>query len=93
MLWVQGPGGGSAVLTLLLELAVTPALSQCLLYHSPNVQDRGEMASGGADTEEIPCRQLQTGRSKQSLPIPNAALFTGCCSLSSPTRDEAKTKS
>lgn len=91
MLWVQGPGGGSAVLTLLLELAVTPALSQCLLYHSPNVQDRGEMASGGADTEEIPCRQLQTGRSKQSLPIPNAALFTGCCSLS--TRDEAKTKS
>lgn len=35
---------GSAVLT--LQLAVTPTLSQCQLCHCPNVQDRGEVASG-----------------------------------------------
>lgn len=91
MVWVWGPGVGSAVLTLLLGLAVTPTLSQCQLCHCPNVQDRGEMASGSSNTEEIPCRQWEAGSSKQSLPIPNATLCTGCCSLSSSTHDKPKT--
>lgn len=63
---------------------------QCRLCHSPDMQDRGEMAKQSANTEEIPCRQWPAGSSKLSLPIPNAALFTGFCSLSSSTHDEAK---